>query len=334
MNTTPTNQPASAPTPVSEVEYRKKTVRIILCTVAAMLAAMLILISVGVFDNSRTVSRTGAEFEYRQALAHFTGDRAVVRAQVADGREMVSLAADALEFIGGTNGSLERDALAAAIADARTKVNGWGRAVNGVLPDGSGLHTAFWDGGAGFKEAAAVLDEAQFPTVDLEEVAAPLQAALLTLGGPELPAFAVEYTLPVAAAGWQDEVDECDGAVDVTAKYGVPTVVEHWSCGGSEFPQTPGAIVHLTGAIAGDYQVVGVVDTLNIHTDDTTDLPVGYDLLFQTCQNGSSATMSFTGLAKVAGGAGSDGGAGGSGGGSGAGGFGSGGGAPLVDTDS
>lgn len=109
---------------------------------------------------------------------------------------------------------------------------------------------------------------------------------------------AVSYTEYVWTSGWQAQIDACQGAVDLTAHYGVRTIAEHDDCGGSSFPTAPGTIVRITGVDAGVYRVVGVAAYLNGHTATTADLPRGYDLLFQTCVNGYSS-MSFTALTRV-----------------------------------
>jgi hypothetical protein len=103
----------------------------------------------------------------------------------------------------------------------------------------------------------------------------------------------------VHAAGWYPELDACLGSVDLTARYGVPTIAEHWSCGGRDFPDEAGTLITLTGLRAGTYRVEGIVAMLNQDTATTADLPRGFDLLYQTCQNGRSSSMSMTGLTKV-----------------------------------
>jgi hypothetical protein len=109
---------------------------------------------------------------------------------------------------------------------------------------------------------------------------------------------AISYTEYVWASGWQAQIDACQGAVDLTAHYGVRTIAEHDNCGGNSFPTTAGTIVRITGVDAGVYRVDGVAAYLNGHTATTADLPRGYDLLFQTCVNGYSS-MSFTALTRV-----------------------------------
>lgn len=107
------------------------------------------------------------------------------------------------------------------------------------------------------------------------------------------------YHNRVQAAGWLPELDQCQGSVDVTAHYGVPTIAEHWSCGGKDFPDDPGTVIVLTGERAGVYRVEGIVAMLNQRTATSADIPRGYDLIYQTCQNGQSATMSMTALTRI-----------------------------------
>ena len=102
----------------------------------------------------------------------------------------------------------------------------------------------------------------------------------------------------VWTAGFQAELDACNGAVDLTGSYGVNVIGEHWSCGGSRFPGA-GTIITLSGTRSGTYRVGGVAAVPNASTDGRGDIPGGYDLLFQTCINGSDATMSFTVLTRV-----------------------------------
>ncbi|MEC5149528.1 hypothetical protein [Cryobacterium sp. GrIS_2_6] len=103
----------------------------------------------------------------------------------------------------------------------------------------------------------------------------------------------------VWTAGGQPEIDACKGAVDLTAQYKVPVIVEHWFCGGNAFPTTAGATVTLTGLHAGLWRVDGVVLTVNATTQNTSVLPVDRELMFQTCNNNTSTTTIFIALTKV-----------------------------------
>lgn len=112
---------------------------------------------------------------------------------------------------------------------------------------------------------------------------------------PTAPASVDKY---VWTNGFQSEIDACNGAVDVTGNYGVPVIAEHWSCGGAWFPGS-GTVITLSGVRSGTYLVGGVAAVLNANTQGTRDVPRGYDLLYQTCINGSNSTMSFTVLTRV-----------------------------------
>ena len=102
----------------------------------------------------------------------------------------------------------------------------------------------------------------------------------------------------VWTSGFQNEINQCRGAVDVTAVYRVRVIAEHSNCGGSRFPTASGAIVTITGLDAGRYRVIGVVAHLNGEVDHAEDIPRGYDLLFQTCASGFT-DMRFTALQRI-----------------------------------
>ncbi|MFE6967154.1 hypothetical protein ACFVAJ_18720 [Agromyces sp. NPDC057679] len=104
------------------------------------------------------------------------------------------------------------------------------------------------------------------------------------------------YVEHVRTAGWQDAIDACSDSVDITEWYGTATVAEHWSCGGASFPRETGTLVHFTGQFEGFYRVVGIPAYLNVHTDSISDVPRGYDLLFQTCIDGDSSNMAMVAL--------------------------------------
>ncbi|WP_159601509.1 hypothetical protein [Agromyces humi] len=106
----------------------------------------------------------------------------------------------------------------------------------------------------------------------------------------------VEY---VRTAGYQGEIDACSDSVDITDWYGTPTVAEHWSCGGVNFPRETGTLVHFTGQVEGFYRVVGIPAYLNVYTDSLADVPGGYDLLYQTCIDGQSTNMAMVALERV-----------------------------------
>ncbi len=108
----------------------------------------------------------------------------------------------------------------------------------------------------------------------------------------------VVFARSVWTVGWQKEIDECRGPVDLSARYGVPVIAEHWSCGGAHFPRE-GSTITLSGELGGTFRVGPVAAELNVATDRVSAIPHGFDLLYQTCRNGSSATMSFTELTRI-----------------------------------
>jgi hypothetical protein len=112
------------------------------------------------------------------------------------------------------------------------------------------------------------------------------------------PSNTVRFNKYVWTSGWQAQIDACRGAVDITGHYGVAVIAEHWSCGGSSFPRA-GTVITLSGVRSGTYRVGGVVAVLNANTQGTSNIPRGYGLLYQTCINGSNATMSFTVLTRI-----------------------------------
>ncbi|WEO77805.1 hypothetical protein BJQ94_01790 [Cryobacterium sp. SO2] len=114
-------------------------------------------------------------------------------------------------------------------------------------------------------------------------------------GAPAGPASVDKY---VWTSGFQTEIDACNGAVDVTGNYGVAVIAEHWSCGGAWFPGS-GTVITLSGVRSGTYLVGGVAAVLNANTQGIGDVPRGYDLLYQTCIDGSNTTMSFTVLTRI-----------------------------------
>lgn len=107
------------------------------------------------------------------------------------------------------------------------------------------------------------------------------------------------HVVNVWTSGFQTQINECRGGVDLSAAYHTATVGEHWECGGAAFPETPGAIVTFTGLDAGVYKVIGLVATLDAYTAHTSNIPHGYQMLFQTCRNNNSATTIFIALERI-----------------------------------
>ena len=150
-------------------------------------------------------------------------------------------------------------------------------------------------------EEAAQAAQAQAARVAAEPAIATVEGAGAS-GGPGTGGTATSGAATLAkhvwTSGFQTEIDACNGAVDVAARYGVAVIAEHWSCGGSAFPGS-GTVITLTGVRSGSYLVGDVVAVLDAHTDGTSDVPRGYDLLYQTCINGSDSAMSFTVLTRI-----------------------------------
>lgn len=141
-------------------------------------------------------------------------------------------------------------------------------------------------------EAAAAAQAAAVAAAQAAEQAAARAAA-------DAAARAVQgFVQRVWTSGFQNEINQCRGAVDVTAVYQVRVIAEHSSCGGGRFPTAPGAIVTITGLDSGRYRVIGVVARLNGEVNHAEDIPRGYDLLFQTCVGGFT-DMRFTALERI-----------------------------------
>ena len=145
------------------------------------------------------------------------------------------------------------------------------------------------------REAAAVAAAAA------QAAAAAAQAAAQTAARAAATAAARAaqgFVQRVWTSGFQNEINQCRGAVDVTGVYRVRVIAEHSNCGGSRFPTAAGAIVTITGLDAGRYRVIGVVAHLNGQVNHAEDIPRGYDLLFQTCAGGYT-DLSFTALQRI-----------------------------------
>jgi hypothetical protein len=161
--------------------------------------------------------------------------------------------------------------------------------------------------GAPLREAAAAVGGQEFPDLErfAESVGAldePVAAVAVAVGAWQVEQERIlreRYTNHVWASDWHPELDACQGSVDVSAHYGISAIAEHWSCGGKTFPDEPGTIIALTGVHAGTYRVEGIVKLLDQTTATTADLPRGYDLVYQTCRNGQSSTMSITALTRL-----------------------------------
>lgn len=204
-----------------------------------------------------------------------------------------------------------RDTLAAALDEteqrsvaARAEVE----AAETVLEQGEGVDATILAFGAPQREAAASVEALEFDDLarfeeSVDALGEPIEAlAASVTAWTERQALiaSASYENHVWASGWYPELDACKGSVDLTERYdGVPTIAEHWSCGGEDFPDDAGTVIRLTGVHEGTYRVEGIVRMLDQDTATSNDLPRGYDLIYQTCQDGQSSTMSITALTKV-----------------------------------
>lgn len=204
-----------------------------------------------------------------------------------------------------------RDALAAALDETESRDDAARAEIESaetLLEQAATVDDSLLTFGAPQRDAAEALEAVEFDDLARfeESVAAlgePVEAlAASVTAWTELQALiaSADYENHVWASGWYPELDACKGSVDLTARYDdVPTIAEHWSCGGKDFPDDAGTIIRLTGVHEGVYRVEGIVKMVDQDTATSNDLPRGYDLLYQTCQNGQSSTMSFTALTKV-----------------------------------
>lgn len=104
----------------------------------------------------------------------------------------------------------------------------------------------------------------------------------------------IEY---VAGYGGQSLIDACVGSVmwDFSYYGGGYGLAEHWSCGGSSFPQWAGAIVEIPGY--GTYRVDGVLGGFNNSDPSTYWAPSQF--FYQTCQGGNPNNSIFIGLTQI-----------------------------------
>jgi hypothetical protein len=116
---------------------------------------------------------------------------------------------------------------------------------------------------------------------------------------PRTTTASAVHTVNVWTAGFQAQINACRGGVDLTAHYGVRTVGEAWGCGGASFPAGRGATVKFTGLDAGTYRVLGVVAVLNAYVASSSQVPRGYQLLFQTCRGNNAHYTEFIALARI-----------------------------------
>jgi len=259
----------------------------------------------------RTVSVSEAQNAYDAAALAFRAQQSTAVDTVSTGESALD---DAIALLDESAGKVldeqPRLDLAAAVDTVTLRLSAAAQELTAaeVAADASTSRSALFEMGPGIRDDAKVLTAFDFTAASgvqgvAEDLAAPVAAVVQAMADWQAEQDRIlreRYTNTVHATGWTPELDECIGSVDVTAHYeNVPTIAEHWSCGGKDFPDDAGTVITLAGVHAGTYRVDGIVAMLNADRDSTADLPRGYDLLYQTCQNGYSGTMSFTALTRI-----------------------------------
>ncbi|POH64254.1 hypothetical protein C3B61_12335 [Cryobacterium zongtaii] len=277
-----------------------------------IVAAITLVLVVAVVLVVRAVSLAAAQSEYDAAAAAFQSDQAAAARTVTDGETALD---DAIATLAASEGKVfteqPRLELADAIDTATMRLSAAAQELTSAesTAASSAASTTLFEMGVGVRDDARTLSAFDFGAANgvvgvAEDLAVPVaavNAAMAEWQAEQDRILRERYTNNVHATGWTPELDQCIGSVDVTAHYqDVPTIAEHWSCGGKDFPDDAGTVITLTGVHAGTYRVDGIVVMLNADRDSTADIPRGYDLLYQTCQNGQSSTMSFTALTKIA----------------------------------
>jgi hypothetical protein len=276
-----------------------------LIAVAALLVVVVVVVVI-----VRAVSLSAAQEQFDAAAAAFNADQSVAVQTVTDGESALD---DAIAALAASEGKVlteqPRTDLAAAIDAATGRLSTAAQELTAAeRVAGAPVATSLFDQGAGVRDSARALSSVDFAASAgvsgiAAELATPVAAvtqAVADWQAEQDRIAAARYTNDVHAIGWNPELDQCIGSVDVTAHYeGVPTIAEHWSCGGKDFPDDAGTVITLTGVHAGTYRVDGIVAMLSASRHGTADVPRGHDLLYQTCQNGQSATMSFTALTRL-----------------------------------
>ena len=276
-----------------------------------MAAAVLVLL-LAVVLVVRGVSLAAAQNEYDAAAALFQSDQALAVQTVTDGETALD---EAIALLTASEGKVLTDQPRLELSDAIDAAIGRLSAAAQELTAAEStaaagnVAPALFEMGAGVRDDARALSAFDFGAAEgvggvADDLAAPVAAVTAAMAEWQAEQDRIlreRYSNNVHATGWTPELDECIGSVDVTAHYqDVPTIAEHWSCGGKDFPDDAGTVITLTGVHAGTYRVDGIVAMLNADRNSTADIPRGFDLLYQTCQNGQSSTMSFTALTKIA----------------------------------
>jgi len=276
------------------------------------MAAGVLVLLLAVVLVVRGVSLAAAQNEYDAAAALFQSDQALAVQTVTDGETALD---EAIALLTASEGKVLTDQPRLELSDAIDAATGRLSAAAQELTAAEStaaagnVAPALFEMGAGVRDDARALSAFDFGAAEgvggvADDLAAPVAAVTAAMAEWQAEQDRIlreRYSNNVHATGWTPELDECIGSVDVTAHYqDVPTIAEHWSCGGKDFPDDAGTVITLTGVHAGTYRVDGIVAMLNADRNSTADIPRGFDLLYQTCQNGQSSTMSFTALTKIA----------------------------------
>jgi hypothetical protein len=277
--------------------------------IVVLAVAVVLLLTAGVVTLQ--MLRASALDQFNAAQESFADKQLAVSAVVDDAESALESAQTTLaDSEGKVMVEDSRVALAAAIETVENRVEQTGVDLADVESEAKASTSngdEFFALGAGYREGAATLSSYSADAADgirtvADELAGPVQAvvdAVAVWQAEQDRIIASRYNNHVHAVGWIPELDECKGSVDLSAQYGTAAIAEHWSCGGKNFPDEPGQIITLTGERTGTYRVEGIIKMLNQHVATTADIPHGYDLLYQTCQNGQSTTMSLTALTRI-----------------------------------
>jgi hypothetical protein len=277
--------------------------------VVVLAILIVVLLAAGLF--ALQAMRAAAQNQFDAAYENFLGTQSTVSAIVSDAETALAAAETTLaDSAGKVMVEDSRVQLAAAIDTAQQRIATTDSELAGIRSDADAAtaqDTGFFTMGAGYRDGAETLtsyssESAEALSTVADELAGPVQAvvdAVAEWQAEQDRIIAARYNNHVHAVGWIPELDECKGSVDLSAQYGTAAIAEHWSCGGKNFPDEPGQIITLSGERSGTYRVEGIIKMLNQHTATTADIPHGYDLLYQTCQNGQSTTMSLTALTRI-----------------------------------
>jgi hypothetical protein len=277
--------------------------------VVVLAVIIVVLLAAGIF--ALQAMRSAAQNQFDAAYKNFLGTQSTVSAIVSSAETALAAAETTLaDSAGKVMVDDSRVQLAAAIDTARQRIAATDTELATVESDADAAtvqDAGFFTLGAGYREGADTLASYSVESAEAlrtvpDELAGPVQAvvdAVAEWQAEQDRIIAARYNNHVHAVGWIAELDECKGSVDLSAQYGTAAIAEHWSCGGKNFPDEPGQIITLSGERSGTYRVEGIIKMLNQHTATTADIPHGYDLLYQTCQNGQSTTMSLTALTRI-----------------------------------